>query len=178
MKPSIDYETGLAAAKNVITLISSACERIEIAGSLRRECEIVHDVDLVIWPKSNPICTTTSLFEFEQQLIFVPSILRSALIGYANFPDEAKIIRFEMQGVPVELYLCEPDGNNFEALWQMRTGSAVHNRNLASMARRKYLNYRAGYGIYRGNYRMDDGSEQGIYKALGMAYPKPESRDR
>lgn len=175
MKPSFDYQAGMLAARNVVTLIASACQRVEIAGSLRRKCASVHDVDLVIWPKFSRM-EVADLFGGQRQITYVPSILKSALIDYAKFPDEAKIVRFEMQRIPVELYLCEPDGRNFAALWQMRTGSAEHNRNLATQARRKNLMYRAGYGIYRDDTRVDDGSEAGIYTALGLSYPNPESR--
>lgn len=165
----------MIVAKNVIELISSACHRVELAGSLRRKCATVHDVDMVIHPIFTQM-DVIDLFDSLHQTTYIPSVLRSALVNYARFPDEAKIIHFEMQNVPVELYLCETDGSNFEALWQMRTGSADHNRNLAVRARNQNLLYRAGYGIYRDDVHIDDGTEAGIYKALGLAFPKPESR--
>ncbi len=175
LKSSFNFETGMAVAENMIELISSACHRVELAGSLRRKCVTVHDVDIVIHPIFTQM-DVVDLFDSLHQTIYIPEVLRNALVNYAKITDETKIIRFEMQNVPVELYLCEPDGNNFEALWQMRTGSAEHNRNLAVRARNQYLLYRAGYGIFRDIERIDDGTEAGIYKALGLDYPKPESR--
>ena len=172
LKNVFNFETGMEVAEKVIKLISPTCQRVELAGSLRRKCATVHDVDIVI----NLIFTQSNVFDLcynLRQTIITSSILWSA---FNNFPDMAKIIRFEMQNVPVKIYICEPDGNNFEALWQMRTGSAEHNRNLAVCARNQNLLYQAGHGIFRGDERVDDGTEAGIYKAIGLDYPKPESR--
>jgi len=76
----------------------------------------------------------------------------------------------------VELYICEQDGSNFEALWQLRTGSAEFNKNLVIRAMRLGLQYRAGYGIFRGEERIDDGTEAGIFTALGLKLVSPAER--
>lgn len=62
----------------------------------------------------------------------------------------------------------------------MRTGSPGHNAWLAMKARERGRYYKAGYGIFEsdapGADRIDDGSEEGIYRALGLPYPPPATR--
>lgn len=165
---------GWKVASEIDTLIRSACHRVEVAGSLRRGLPFVHDVDLVIHARYDEL-HTQDLFGVVT-VECTPSILIRALMGIVVFGPNARIIRFAHRGMPVDIYLAEPDGSNVEALLQMRTGSAEHNRNLAARAQSLGLSYRAGYGIFRGDARVDDGTEGGIYRALGLVVPRPADR--
>lgn len=164
----------LAVAEEIADLIRPACIAVHIAGSVRRRATRVHDVDLVAQARYNRV-EAPGLFD-DGHVKHAPVLLKAALGGIASFPDDAKIIRFVSGGIPVDVYLSEPDGSNLGALLQMRTGSAGHNIQLAQRAMLAGLQYRAGYGIYKDGQRVDDGSESGIYKALGWTCPPPEKR--
>lgn len=175
----------LEAAEFVKRALAPACVRIETAGSTRRGKTAVHDVDMVVWPE-------IQMIEVEQQELFAPSeakpspaelldtLIRLGWIDYAisHYP---RIIRIEASAsdlkIPIELYLTEPDGSNFGALWQMRTGDERFNILLAMRAQKLNLKYQAGHGVYRGQTRVDDGTEDGIFAALGMAPVPVEKRD-
>lgn len=184
-------------AEDLCRFLSSACHQIEIAGSLRRRCNVVHDIDLVLWP----ICETVQtgqpdLFGETQGEELFPSELvdrlrRQNLINADNldhYPRKLVISPLPEDQEPesyfdlitVELYLSEPDGSNFEALLQMRTGDAEFNRSLAARAKMIGLKYHAGYGIYAPDgaegKRMDDGTEAGIFEALGIPWIEPKNR--
>lgn len=173
-------------ADELVRVLAPACHQIEIAGSIRRGVALVHDIDLVAWPWRDEI-QETNLFGEVHFTIGRPDKLVDAIECLwkgviKNVSSESKILRFAYNDIPVEVYLAEPDGSNFEALYQMRTGSENHNKWLARRALYLKMSYRAGYGIYkldenlRPSIRVDDGTERGIYQALGLTYPEPENR--
>src|ERR1044071_2059762 len=51
MKNEIAYEEALRVALGLRTALEDYCERIEIAGSLRRKRPLVSDIELVFIPK-------------------------------------------------------------------------------------------------------------------------------
>lgn len=180
---------GLEAAKSLMPLLAPVCQRIEIAGSVRRRRPQVHDLDLVIWPNCIELPgQQLALFATDCPPIYHPqglfALCRS--LGWGNWgpgdwPGIIRIPTSPMDGlaigrIPIELYVCEPDGSNFEALLQMRTGSAEYNVRLAKRAIEVGLRYKAGYGVFSGDQRVDDGTERGIFKAMGWEYVEPESR--
>lgn len=189
-KPLYPLSMGREAADLTAKMLAHACRRVEIAGSVRRGRPMVHDVDLVIWPLYDEVedrqqlslfiaehkktCQATGLLNMARKLGWDtwdvatwPGIIRIPPSDPAIDPVER---------IPIELYVCEPDGSNFEALWQMRTGSAEYNIRLAKRALELGLKYRAGYGVFDGERRVDDGTERGIWAALGWEYVPPERR--
>lgn len=175
-KQVYDLATAIDVAQEMLELLWPVCHRVEVAGSVRRHCKTVHDIDLVVWP-SIELMPVSQLGLFgELHPIEYPGALFELAEnqGWGSWKpgDYPKIIHIKGT-VPIEIYVCELDGSNFEALWQMRTGSAEFNQMLARKAISLGLYYRAGYGIFRGRdsmERVDDGSEAGIFKALGLEY--------
>lgn len=180
---------GVDAAMNMIDLLKPVCQRIEIAGSVRRKRTQVHDVDLVIWPEDEIVMVDhqLSLFITEYRPAYQPTkLLRlTRKLGWPQWSNIwPGIIRVPVsetavtavERIPIELYICDPDGRNFEVLWQMRTGSAEYNIRLSQRAQELGLHYVAGHGIFDGLNRVDDGTETGIWTALGWEWVPPESR--
>lgn len=181
---------GVEAAANMIDLLEPVCRRVAVAGSVRRKRPKVHDVDLVIWPEFEIVETVTQLSFFIRE--YKPGCVPTKLLHLArklgwgewapgDWPGIIRVPTSEESGlaverIPIELYVCEPDGSNFEALLQMRTGSTEYNIRLARRAQELGLRYRAGYGVFDGFNRVDDGTERGIWAALGWEYVPPESR--
>lgn len=189
-KPPCPLSVGQEAANMAVEMLRATCQRIEIAGSVRRQRPQVHDVDLVIWPIVEVVETPQqlSLFVVEHRKIYAATALlqQARRLGWDEWPADTwpGIIRIPtsaefglaVERIPIELYVCEPDGSNFEALLQMRTGSAEYNIRLAQRAIHLGLRYKAGYGVFAGSQRMDDGTEAGIWAALEWEYVPPEGR--
>jgi DNA polymerase/3'-5' exonuclease PolX len=189
-KPTYPLALAREQADAGVHELAPACERIQIAGSIRRKSPQVHDIDLVIWPKTQEVETgQPGLFEEASKILLPVQLI--ALLSHLDWQHDAQegvyprkitlpppeIIYEEGEIIPVELYICEPDGGNFEALLQMRTGCEQFNISLATRAKdRLGLKYSAGYGIFKGNQRMDDGTEDGIFRALGIEPIPPERR--
>lgn len=166
-------------ARDLVVLLAPACRRITVAGSIRRGAHWVHDIDLVAWAKYDD-ATIPNLFGERAVIKCGPDALvgaiRRLMIPLPEPEIEARILRFTWQSLPVEIYLAERDGANYDALLQMRTGSERHNKWLARTAHARGLDYHAGHGIYAGQARIDDGTERGLYDALGIPFIKPENR--
>ena len=107
-------------AERMKDTLSPHCDRIEIAGSIRRGKLFVHDIDLVTIPKQG------------QELI-LDSVLCS--IGTIEM-DGAKIKRLRLpENIELDIYLATPA--TWATLLLIRTGSAESNMRLATLAKRK-----------------------------------------
>lgn len=187
MSKDIEFELQKAKleANAVLQALLSACHKVSIAGSIRRQKESVHDIDVVLWPICEPAAVgPVDLFGQVETAIMPVKLMEVLRINGWWMQDEPVYPRkialdtsFEREIIPVELYICETDGSNYGALLQMRTGSERFNISLAERAKRMGLQYKAGYGIFRDGARMDDGTEEGIFKALGLDWYPPEQRD-
>jgi len=153
------YDEALAVAEGTVAALLPHCERIEIAGSLRRRRPVVHDIDLVVQPRE------------------ASALALSMALGFAQVVSQGpKIWQLEVQGISVDVYLAGPE--QFATLLLIRTGSAQHNVMLASLARAKGLHLKAsGDGLFRGEERVAWRSEEEIFEALGLQYVQPEARE-
>lgn len=91
-----------------------------------------------------------------------------------------KLIRIDLpNGIAVDLYIATPE--TWATLLLIRTGSKEHNIYLCSRARQKGMVLHAdGRGLYwvdTDNRVSEGNSEEGIFKALGLPYKKPEERN-
>ncbi|HSW62695.1 MAG TPA: hypothetical protein VLH56_05210 [Dissulfurispiraceae bacterium] len=172
-------------AGHLLDALAPVCHRIDIAGSTRRSTPQVHDLDIVCWPIVRTIKTYDLFGEVIDQTLDISELENRLLAaGAQELNITEKIIRFticwyEKQTIPVEIYLSEQDGSNFDALLQMRTGSEALNISLAVRAKKLNLCYVAGYGIYdlQKIERLDDGTEDGLFIALGIAPIDPVHRN-
>ena len=138
-----------------------ACERAEVAGSLRRGKETIGDIDIVAASRSG-------------------GALADAFAG-APFADEvlahgpSKV--FVMSGgVEVDLRIVEPGA--FGALLHHFTGGQAHNISLRERAVKMGINI-SEYGLAKagtGEYEPV-ASEAEIYSRLGLDYIPPELRE-
>ena len=139
-----------------------AAQRVELAGSARRQADSVKDLDIIA-TASDPGALARALGELE-------------LIESASAPNDNAARGRTHTGLPVDLRVVSPD--NFGNLLQHFTGSAAHNVALREAAVRRGLHV-SEYGI------LDDetgetlrcATEEEVYERLGLAYPEPELRE-
>ena len=144
-------------AKEVITILSPFCKRIEVAGSIRRRKAEVHDVDIVLIPNS---------------LVDIVGILQKKM--QAKVEKRGKlIISLKIRDEGVDLNLATEE--TFVPLLLFRTGSWQHNTKLATKAKRLGLKF-SPYGVFKDDKRIDDNTEEGIFSALGEDYIPTEER--
>ncbi len=139
-----------------------AAERVEVAGSLRRQADSVKDLD-VIATAQDPVALSAALAE----LPLVESVLSAGEAG-------ARVLTHS--GMKVDLKVVAPD--QFGNVLQHFTGAKAHNVALRESAVRRGLHV-SEYGI------LDDetgetlrcATEEEVYERLGLPWIPPELRE-
>lgn len=166
-KGRLRLDTALILAMQIHECIKPHCKRIEVCGSIRRSKETVGDVDFAIIPK---VDASTTLRAFEA-MPMVDKVIDSG--------DKKSSVW--INGVRCDAYVWDEDV--FESGMMHLTGSDEHNKYLRILAIRKgwmlsqYGIYRRGEDDKRTGDRLDDGTEKGIYKMLGLEFVPPEHRE-
>jgi len=151
-------ERAQKVADAVVKRLSPYCQRIEIAGSIRRRKPWVNDVDLVLILKDP--------WNFHAQLMKLGQLKMSG----------KKIMRAIVGSVQVDIYVA--DEATWATLFLIRTGSKENNIRLCSRAKDMGWHLAAsGDGLFneKGE-RIAGDSEISIYNALGLPYQRPEER--
>lgn len=148
-------------AKQVVDKLSPFCQRIEVAGSIRRQRPLPKDIDIVLIPKD-------------------AWNLRAEVLNlcWPFFPQGGdKLVRFGVNGVQVDLYFA--DETTWATLLLIRTGSTEHNIKLCSLAKKKGWHLHAnGQGLFNEKgQRIAGETEESIFEALGLEYIAPEKRE-
>lgn len=161
----MNLETAEKIASQVVEKLKPFCDRIEVAGSIRRRKGWVNDIDVVCIP-SNPGHFLAALAEF----------------GKVKAGGE-KIIRLNSKpkiGMDVDVYVADP--KTWSTLMLIRTGSKEHNIALCSKAKSRGMILKAdGSGLFRivNNefVRIAGDTEESIFKALDIPFKAPEKRE-
>ena len=154
-------------AEDLVSELVALCEKIEIAGSIRRERENVNDVDLVCLPKPG------QLTNIKQRLWTLAQKGRSTVTGKDKY---LKILSY--QGIQVDVYIA--DAETWATLLLIRTGSLAHNIKLCQRAREIGLKLNAdGHGLtwISKNVNVACPTEQQLFEKLGLPYREPRERE-
>jgi len=149
-------------ANNIKKILTPYCDRIEIAGSIRRRKPIVHDIDIV-------------LIEKPESALIIPSLL--ATIGAITLNgSKIKRLHYGDADINIDIYTATPA--SWSTLLLIRTGSKKNNIRLATIAKRKGWQLKAnGDGLFNNHGdRIAGDTEQTIYQVLDIPYQKPHER--
>lgn len=188
MIPQPDTRVQLADARRVIgelvELLRPACERIEIAGSVRRGKPEVHDAEVVIIPTPDLLPLTDTLIEWGKA--------QYALYGTKRTKSWGSLRRgLIFNGVMCELYMTNEDSWGYQ--YWLRTGPGDANTYIMKWLNMPYVKapvrFRDGYGWYSRNWRHDGkgwvaddkrrlriASEEDLFAVLGMPFIPPSER--
>lgn len=163
---NIGLTLGGAYIENFRTLEPSA--RMSFAGSIRRENEIIHDIDILISPPSEKIRT------------FVSDIGKEVLW---NGPEKISILypwkydwMAQEEYIQIDFRFIAP--SEWAPALQYFTGSAEHNISLRSIAKIRGLHL-SEHGLFEKatGKRLDDNTEKSIYQTLGLRWLPPRYRN-
>ena len=158
-------------AMGTVLNLKPHCERIEIAGSIRRLKPFVHDIDIV--------CIPANQGQFIQAL---------KDMGKIEMGGE-KLIRVKLPSIDLDIYIATP--STWATLLLIRTGSKEHNIKLCSRAKSMGMKLHAdGSGLFRlveqksifgevapREERIAGDTEESIFEALTLPYLAPEKRN-
>ena len=169
-----------ALAEKIVGELAINCERIEIAGSIRRGRPYCGDIDLVVLPKKMAdiskildrcAANATLLKRGDQYIVFTLAngfqldLWVAHAGGIGENPD---LFDTELKRVP----------GNFGVLLLARTGSAMHNVWIAQTAQARGLHFNPHKGVLRGKEVVASVEEADIFAALGLDFIAPERRER
>jgi DNA polymerase/3'-5' exonuclease PolX len=168
-EPTVLAELNLEEADKLAAAIKAAveanCEKIEVAGSIRRQKPKVHDIDIVVVAKSDS--EWKRINEILRHLKAKPNCSGNQLIK-AYVPCQNGLFQ-------VDFYRAKQETFGIHLL--VRTGSAEHNCWLAGHAISKGMRLKYSEGLIQDGKPVAGTDEKGVFEALGLPCPQPIQRE-
>jgi DNA polymerase/3'-5' exonuclease PolX len=176
----MEIQEAKVIADQWVDLLRPACERIEIAGSIRRGKLEVKDIDLVLIPKveSVPDLFGNPGTQLDQLETILPRIIiEQGALRLKNGPRQ-KTIRLQF-GLTLELWIVRPPAQ-WGTIFLLRTGPAEFGHWLVSSKRvgggmPSNMQHKDG-ALYRHNVALQTPEEADAFRAIGMDYIEPSQR--
>jgi len=187
----MEYAVAKKYAEKLCDWLGPVVERVEIAGSIRRLCPRVNDIDLVVIPK------VTEEKDLMGVVVSRRNLCLEFLQGYVRErnPCGGKIGKHpyfisggEREGKQVLMWLAKgqcqldlwfADAGTWATRLLCRTGSVFHNRWMGDRAGLKGLHWNP----YEGLTNVDTAEvvefegEEGFYAVLGLGFIEPKNRE-
>jgi DNA polymerase (family X) len=161
----LNLEEAQRTAAVVKAAVEAQCELIEVAGSIRRQKSIVHDIDFVVVAKSD--VDWLKINEKLRLLKAKPNCSGNSVIK-AFVPCKDGLFQ-------VDFYRAKPSTFGIHLL--VRTGSADHNMWLAGHAFSKGMRLKYSEGLIKDGVAIAGETEQGVFDALCLPYTLPTQRE-
>jgi DNA polymerase (family 10) len=162
-------------ANELLKILEPDCQRVTIAGSIRRRKPIVGDIEILAVPKY-----LDGVDELDEE---IKKLMAERLLGYRRnvrgsitYGPKNKLLVHLPSGVGVDIFSTDED-----CWWVslvVRSGGEITNRRIATAAIRKGWHLQAygrGFSTPRGEVVCR--SEEEVFRAVGFPYPAPWERD-
>lgn len=161
----MQYQQALEIAEKVKKELEPHCERIEIAGSIRRRKPEVKDIEIVAIPKPYGIGLLKS------GIVLVVEKWKKVR---GNFPCKYTQ-RILPEGIKLDLFFATKE--NWGQILAIRTGSAGYSHKVLAVGWVK-VGYKSKEGtLYKDDKPIEVREEIDLFKLIGIEYVKPEQRD-
>lgn len=185
-KQKFSPQTGMSVAAELCAVLEPACEKIAVAGSLRRGKQAIGDLELLFIGKTESRPDPDNMFGAVSVNLADEAIAaleksgvlerRENINGSTTYGPKNKLMRHVKTGLPVDLFATTPE--NWCVSLVIRTGSKETNLRLTTGAQKRGRSLMAyGCGV-----RESDGniipatSEQHVFELCGVEYLEPEKR--
>jgi len=182
-KPKYPRAVALDVCRDLVKQLGPVCERLIIAGSLRRRKEEVGDVEILFIPKTGTVYTTSLFGEqgsladahIEDMITTGRLIKRPNKNGGFTYGAKNKLMIHAASGVPVDLFTATEV--NWWNYLVCRTGPAESNARIASLAIAKGFRWSPyGAGFTEGRRIIPMNSEREVFAFVGLDYLEPWER--
>ena len=183
--------TAIKVAQEICALLKPACERIVVAGSLRRMKQEVGDVEILYIPILELAPDPADMFAsitVNLAAAIIGEMLRRGVLtkrlasnGNESWGEKNKLAVHVATGIPVDLFAATAE--NWWNYLVCRTGPAESNMRIATRAQQmgwKWHPYGAGFS--RGGPLAGESeehrvtSEEDVFRFVNLPYRKPEGR--
>lgn len=181
----MNQNEALPIADEVVNLLQPFCERIQIAGSLRRQKETVNDIEVLFIPKLVED-KGSDFFDYEPMDVAEKKINELLAVGYFKkrpnskgvyaWGQKNKLAIHADSGIPIDLF-----STTAECWWVslvIRTGSKETNLRLTTGANRLGRTLNAyGCGVTESDGTVIPAtSERHVFELCGVPYLEPTER--
>ena len=158
----MDLERAMAVAKKYETLLDPLCERIAIAGSVRRRRPFPGDIEIVCIPKMR------DMYEFAGIVNSWPAVKCKPTGHYTQ--------RLLPEGIKLDLFIATRD--NWGLIFAIRTGSKEYShRVLAAGWVKKGFKSEAGVLVDYKGYPHFIREEEELFELIGVPFLDPTNRE-
>lgn len=191
------FTEAYVAAEHFADRIRSSCERLVIAGSLRRRADDVGDIEIVAVPRIwadercdmfGEVVGVDRVDEIDRLMDVMAmqgEVQRRLTNGRSAWGPKYKRLSFE--GAPFDLFTC--DAENFGLILAIRTGPAWFSHQLVTPKDRRiqqghrpgllpvHMRVADGWLTYRvSGERIPTPEERGFFETIGQPYIEPWNR--
>jgi DNA polymerase/3'-5' exonuclease PolX len=173
-----------AVADELVTILGLGCERIEVAGSVRRGAPDVGDIELVAVPliESVPLGFFDTAEVSTLDLLLYTLVIQGTLAAPAVRGERYTKLHHAASGLQVDLFIVRPPAS-WGVIFLIRTGPAAYSQALVTEARRRHFHV-AGGALHRGGLgcgaepceAIPTPEEKDVYRALGLPFVAPADR--
>jgi DNA polymerase/3'-5' exonuclease PolX len=185
MKTKVPLEEAQEVACELLEALEPCCERIEIAGSIRRKKPMVGDIEVLYVPQNRP-GERVDLFAETPVVAAIDLVLNLLLVrGVLTYRPTATAKRVWGPSNKFAVHARSGIGVDFFSTGEMswwnylvcRTGGATTNTQIASAANAKGWTWHpTADGFTRGHERHRVTSEEDVFSFVGLPYLQPWER--
>ena len=169
----MELEKAKVIAENLKSLLAPVCEKIEVAGSIRRRKPQVGDIELLVIPR---YVARVDQLDREIGALMIQGILGFRLNkrGSRIYGPKNKLL-VHINGIGVDIF--STDEQCWPVALVVRTGGKETNMRIATAALRKGWRFHA----YGSGFSTPDGeivcrSEREVFEVVGLPYQEPWER--
>jgi DNA polymerase (family 10) len=171
-------------AARLLERLGPDCERLAVAGSIRRQRPVVGDIDLVAIPRIDYTRDLLGQVEPLRNRLHAAIALGAKERGWQWETGADKpwgdMFFFSAMGrdgpVNVNIFTARPQ--TWGTILLCRTGSKEHNVWLCQRAKERGLHWNPFHGVYADSHCLASETEEDIFRALGLGFVPPEQRER
>ena len=168
--------------KSLMQMLADTCERIEMAGSVRRQVFEVGDIELLCIPKAGAVdlfgepVGSESLLDLRCRYLIDQGVLapRPNKVGAVTIGPLNKLLVHPATGIGVDLFATS--AGNWGMAMVVRTGPVGFNVRMMSRFRDLGMAGHAYGGVTNGTEELQCPTEESVFELLGWDYLKPWMR--
>lgn len=177
MADRVPLERARRVAEAIVDELRPACDRIEIAGSIRRRADTVKDIELVAIPRGVPtdlfgepaIDSTNDLERAIERLVDARRLrARATADGRLRLGQRFKALEAMRARIPVDLFIVLPPAQ-WGAILAIRTGPEEYSKRLVTRCKDR--------GLVCDDGRLRRAARDGRWLRELEDVPTPEERD-
>ena len=183
----LDYQLALGYANELVELLKPFCERIEIAGGIRRHKENPHDIELVCIPIVENVVAQSTLTSDKKEVqvnyfdSFIKDCIDSKIIQPGD-PDKAgkkapsgpRYYRLKYKNYKLDIFTVMPPAQ-WGVIYLIRTGSADFSHWLVWSGWNKGIKVVDGQVVESEN-PLSTPEEGDVFRAFGLPWVEPKDR--